>query len=153
MRPTMEFVARQAISHNGVRAYNPGDDVPASAVENLGLTVGVDVLPAHSGVIPRPAGDARRAEWEAYWLGQGVPQEDIDGMTLADLAAWRPAGPNQGEAAVAGLVAERPGPNARKAEWVEYAAHRGMPRETAEESTIAQLADTDYDNLFGPEGL
>lgn len=171
MRPTAEYIAQQQINHNGVRAYNAGDDVPASAVDNLGLTVGVEVLPAHADVIPRPAGNARRAEWEAYWLGQGMPQADVDSLTRDELAAKEPEviHPDQGDAVTVNpnptpdVVAdqatdqtsrpavERPGQNARKADWVEYAVYRGMPRETAEESTIPQLAEADYDNLFGPE--
>jgi hypothetical protein len=173
MRPSAEYIAQQPIIHNGVRAYNPGDDVPASAVDNLGLTVGVEVLPAHADVIPRPAGNAKRAEWEAYWLGQGMPQQDIDGMTRDELAAKEPevihsevtagvgvtVNPNPTPDVVAdraaeqtsGLVVERPGQNARKADWVDYAVKRGMPREAAEESTIPQLAEADYDTLFGSE--
>jgi hypothetical protein len=174
MRPSPQYIAQQAIAYNGVRAYNPGDDVPASAVENLGLTVGVEVLPAHADVIPRPAGNAKRAEWEAYWLGQGMPQADIDGMTRDELAAKDPeviqpseteqaqpitAAPNPAPDLVAEQATdqivrqsvERPGQNARKADWVEYAVYRGMPRESAEESTIPQLTEVDYDTLFGPE--
>jgi hypothetical protein len=33
-----EFVALQQIDHNGVRAYNPGDLVPAANVEAHGYT-------------------------------------------------------------------------------------------------------------------
>lgn len=173
MRPSPEYIAQQQINHNGVRAYNPGDDVPASAVDNLGLTVGVEVLPAHADVIPRPAGNARRAEWEAYWLGQGMPREEVDGMTRDELAAKEPevirpdpdpndavsVNPNPTPDVIAGQATEqtnqpavdRPGQNARKADWVAYAVYRGMPRDTAQESTAQQLADVDYDNLFGPE--
>ncbi|MFI6228628.1 hypothetical protein ACIBCR_15105 [Micromonospora echinospora] len=174
MRPSPQYIAQQAIAHNGVRAYNPGDDVPESAVNNLGLTIGVEVLPAHADVIPRPAGNAKRAQWEAYWLGQGMPQADIDEMTRDELAAREPeviqppevaqaqpvtAAPNPAPDVIAeqatdqtvGQPVERPGQNARKSDWVNYAVYRGMPRETAEESTIPQLADTDYDTLFGPE--
>lgn len=171
MRPVQQYIAQQQINHNGVRAYNPGDDVPESAVDNLGLTVGVEVLPAHADVIPRPAGNAKRAEWEAYWLGQGMPQSDIDGMTRDELAAKEPeviqSDPNgavtltsapapdvvaeQATDQTARQPVERPGQNARKPEWVAYAVYRGMPRETAQESTVQQLAEADYDTLFGPE--
>ncbi|WP_328344797.1 hypothetical protein [Micromonospora sp. NBC_00421] len=175
MRAPAEYIAQQPIQVNGVRAYNPGDDVPASAVSNLGLVVGEHVLPVHAGVIERPAGNARRADWEAYWLGQGMPREDIDGMTRDELAGRPPevlGGDPDLNAAVhvvpdplPDVVAvqaaeqtaepvepvERPAQNARKPEWVAYAVWRGMPRETAEDSTIPQLADADYDTLFGPE--
>ncbi|RKN55948.1 hypothetical protein D7193_15290 [Micromonospora costi] len=185
MRPNAEYIANRTILVNSVRAYNPGDDVFASAVENLGLTVGVDVLPANPNVIPRPAANARRADWVAYWVGQGMPQDQVDEMTRDQLAAREPevigspdldanltvpAVPNPTPSPAPDTVAfqvaeqsgqaaeqqaaervERPGQGARKAEWVEYAVYRGMARETAEESTIPQLAACDYDNLFGPE--
>lgn len=177
MRPPAEYIAQTPIFVNGTRGYNKGDDVPASAVTNLGLTVGTDVLPAHAGVVERPAGNARRADWEAYWLGQGMPQADIDGMTRDELAAKEPqvitpsdsgtlaavhVNPDPSPDVVAEqatdqtngpvFAVERPAANARKADWVEYAVYRGMPRETAEESTIPQLVEADYDTLFGAEG-
>lgn len=171
MRPNADYIAQKPIFVHGVRGYNPGDDVHASVVENLGLTVGVDVLPAHADVIPRPAGNARRPDWVAYWLGQGMAQADIDELTRDELAAKKPevvrdpdpnaAVPvvdspmpdNTGAQAAPQLVerVERPGQGGRKPEWVEYAVWRGMARETAEDSTIAQLAAADYDNLFGSE--
>lgn len=175
MRPPADYTAQTVIMSNGVRAYNPGDDVPASAVENLGLVVGRDVMPAGVDVVPRPAGNAKRADWEAYWLGQGLSQDEVDGMTRDEMAAREPeievseeppppvvvaepANPQPdvvaeqaAEQTAAANVMERPGQNARKADWVEYAVWRGMDRATAEDSTIAQLADCDYDTLFGPE--
>ncbi|WBB94185.1 hypothetical protein [Verrucosispora sp. WMMC514] len=172
MRPKADYIAKRAIFTNGVRAYNPGDDVPESAVENLFLSVGEDVLPADPEVIPRPAGNAKRAEWVAYWLGQGMDPAEVDEMTRDELAAKEPevvgepepapavpypAPDNTAEQAAPQLDrdvpverVERPGRDGRKPEWVEYAVYRGMPRETAEESTIPQLAGTDYDLLFGP---
>lgn len=177
MRPPADYIAKRTILVNGVRAYNPGDDVFASAVTNLGLTVGVDVLPANPDVIPRPPANARRSDWVAYWVGQGMPQDQVDEMTRDQLASREPevigvpeppetvptpapdtvalqAAEQTGQAAEQGQAAERverPGQGARKSDWVEYAVYRGMPRHTAEESTIAQLAGCDYDNLFGPE--
>lgn len=172
MRTPAAYIAQQPIAVNGVRAYNAGDDVPASAVDNLDLTVGVEVLPARPDIVERPTGNAKRVDWEAYWLGQGMTQTDIDGMTRDELAAKEPevivpdVDPNAAvhlvENPTPDLVAaqateptrdavERPAQNARKADWVEYAVYRGMPRETAEESTIPQLVEADYDTLFGPE--
>lgn len=167
------FVAQTTIMVNGVRGYNAGDPVPASAVENLGLIVGRDVLPADRNIVPRPAANAKRADWVAYWLGQRLPQDEVDDMTRDEMAAREPvveiveeepppvvvaepANPQpdlvaeQAAEQVAARV-ERPGQNARKPEWVEYAVYRGMDRGTAEDSTIAQLAECDYDTLFGPE--
>ncbi|PZG17802.1 hypothetical protein C1I95_14730 [Micromonospora craterilacus] len=161
MRPKVDYIAARVIFANSVRAYNPGDDVPASAVENLGLVVGVDVVPARPDVIERPPADASRADWVAYWLGQDVPQDQIDAMSRDELAAREvePEPDTQQPAEDAApdapqdLHVVRPGRDSRKPEWVEYAVWRGMPRETAEESTIAQLSATDYDNLFGPPPL
>jgi hypothetical protein len=169
MRPNAEFIAQTAIQGpNGVRAYNVGDDVPASAVENLGLTVGLEVLPANANIIPRPAKNAKRADWEAYWLGQNVGQDEIDGMTRDEMAAREPvfevvdpaatvnggqevAHPAPDHVAVQSTeqasIQEPPGPNALKADWVAYAVARRMDEKTAQESTVAQLQAFDYDHL------
>ena len=174
MRPNPEYTALTVINApTGVRAYNPGDDVPASAVENLGLVVGQQVLPANVHIVPRPAGNARRAEWEAYWLGQGLDQEEVDGMTRDEMAAREPefevaeqpfdaggvlpggvqlvADP-QGDtvaeqATEQTTIPEPPGSDAKKADWVAYAVSRGMDEQTAKDSTIPMLQDFDYDHL------
>ncbi|WP_045740871.1 hypothetical protein [Actinoplanes rectilineatus] len=167
MRPNAEYTAVTAIQGpNGVRAYNPGDDVTADAVQNLGLVVGREVLPANVNVIPRPAGNARRHEWEAYWLGQGLDQAEIDDMTRDQMADRQPVfdvDPTVVEGvqvvdeplpdAVAEQAAEQantpepPTQDAKKPEWVKYAIARGMNEQTAKDSTVAQLQDFDYDNL------
>ena len=43
MSDNTEYVALQPIDHNGVRAYNPGDRVPASNVKRHGYQNGVQV--------------------------------------------------------------------------------------------------------------
>lgn len=181
MRPPAEFTAQTTI-HNpgtGVRSFNAGDDVPASTVENWQLVVGVHVLPANVDVVPRPAGNARRADWEAYWIGQGLTREEVDDMSVKDMADREPVfevqDPDTGPVDNANLPAvnmtanpdgdvvaaqateqtnveplPEPGPKALKDEWVAYAIARGMPETAARESTVKQLADTDYDHLFGP---
>lgn len=175
MRPRSDYVALVQIPVNGVRGYNVGDDVPASAVENLSLVVGVQVAPTHTGVIARPAGNATRAEWELYAIGQGMSAADAGELTREELRARYPEPtdgvpdvvPNPLPDVVAEQAAEQvaghpapsvdavevdpPGANARKADWVEYAVARGMSRETAEDSTIAQLADYDYALLADPQ--
>jgi len=40
-----------------------------------------------------------------------------------------------------------PGPHAHKADWVQYAITRGLDEKTANDSTIAQLQEFDYDTL------
>lgn len=169
MRPNAAYRAADVIhSPTGVRAYNPGDDVDASVVENWGLVVGRQVLPANVNVIPRPAGNAKRAEWEAYWLGQGLDQAEIDDMTRDQMADRKPefevvdpsarvdgvqivANP-QGDVVAEQAteqtnVPEPPGSDAKKADWVAYAMARGMDEQTAHDSTIAQLQSFDYTNL------
>lgn len=143
-----EYTAERVITCNGVRAYNPGDPVPASAVSNLGLTVGVDVSPARDGVLAQPGPGDSRAAWEVWWLAHGVDRAVLDDMSRDQLASFTPH-PHDGGGEGGGL--EPPGRGARKADWVAYAVARGMPLATAEESTIDQLAGTDYDLLFGPQ--
>ncbi len=173
MRPNSEYTALTVIKTNtGVRAYNPGDDVPASAVENLGLVVGTHVMPTSNKTLPRPEGRAKRADWEAYWLGQGMTQEEIDGLNRDELAEKDPLIEVSEEPPPPFIVAEQnnpapdlvaqqaneqaaaehldaPGPHARKDEWMTYAMWRGMDEQTAKDSTIAQLEAVDYDTLFG----
>lgn len=160
MRPKADFIAQQIIkTSTGARAYNPGDDVTAAAVENLGLVIGEQVLPANVHVIPRPAGNAKRADWEAYWLGQGLDREEVDGMTRDQMADRDPVFDVPDDVNDAVNINPNPQPvtvplphsNATKAEWVEYAVARGMPRDAANDSTIKQLADADYDTLFGKQ--
>lgn len=85
-----EYVAQRTIEVNGIPGYQAGDEVYASVVENLGLSVGSDgdVLPLQGTLLPKPGKGAKRGEWVAYALSQGVSQDDIDAMTVADLAAF-----------------------------------------------------------------
>lgn len=82
-----EYVARQVIDVNGVRAFNPGDPVPAGVVDNLGLVVGEDVLPSDLKLLPKPARNAKRADWAAYALSQGMGGAELDGMGRDEIAA------------------------------------------------------------------
>lgn len=169
MRPRPDYTALTRIVQNGVTAYQPGDDVPASAVENLNLELGVQVKAARFDLVERPAGNATRAEWERYALGQGAVLEDVADLTRAELIERYPADANLADAdslpetnpnPLPDVVAEqateqtnedepvRPGSHGTKAEWVDYAVARGMARDVAEDSTIAQLADFDYENLL-----
>jgi hypothetical protein len=83
-----EYRALETIQVNGVNAYQPGDDVYAAVVENLGLEIGVDVEPARLKLIEKPAKNASRAAWAAYALDQGVSAEDVDGMGRDELVAF-----------------------------------------------------------------
>ena len=170
MREDYDYIANSVLhTPTGVRAYNPGDGVPADAVEQFGWQVGTDVRAARPDVIARPAGNARRADWEQYWLAQGLAQDEVDGMTRDEMAhrevpdlATQPAA-EQTEQVAAGTLqgdevaaqaneqtkaaVEEPGPDAKKADWVAYAVGRGLDEKTAADSTIQQLRDFDYDHL------
>lgn len=174
MRPRADYTALTVVVINGVRGYNVGDDVPASVVENLNLVVGRDVMPTSDQILPRPAGNAKRADWAAYWVGQGLTADEVDEMTRDEMAAKEPlievsdeptppfvvaepahpASDLVAEQAVEQIAADhrdQPGPNARKQDWVDYAIWRGMDERTAKESTVPQLEAADYDTLFGPK--
>jgi len=83
-----EYRALGTIQVNGVNAYQAGDDVFASAVENLGLEVGVDVEPSGEQVLEKPAKNASRDKWAAYARDQGLAQEDVDDMGRDELVAY-----------------------------------------------------------------
>jgi hypothetical protein len=163
-----DYIAKAALfTPSGVRAYNIGDGVSADAVNAFGWQLGTDVLAARPDVIARPAGNARRADWEQYWLGQGAGQDEIDAMTRDEMAHREPVAPGtqpaaeQTEQVAAGEpltdvvaaqgnehnVVEEPGSDAKKADWVAYAIARGLDEKTAGDSTIAQLQAFDYAQL------
>jgi hypothetical protein len=83
-----EYRALETIQVNGVNAYQPGDDVYAAVVENLGLEIGVDVEPSGLKLIEKPAKNASRDKWAAYALDQGLAQEDVDDMGRDELVAY-----------------------------------------------------------------
>jgi hypothetical protein len=87
-----EYTVLRAVQHPLVArtAYLPGEGIQAQVVEDLGLIVGEDVTPARSDVIPMPAGNASRGDWERYAQFQAVDaghptQDEIDGMTRDQL--------------------------------------------------------------------
>lgn len=84
-----EFTANRVIQTNGVNAYQPGDLVWASAVDNLGLSVGADgdVMPVEDTLLPEPAKSASRGDWAVFALSRGLTADEVDGMTKADLVA------------------------------------------------------------------
>jgi hypothetical protein len=62
----------------GRTAYLPGEGILLQVVEDWGLT-------ARKDSIPRPAGNASRADWAKYALIQGLPAEEVDGLTRDQL--------------------------------------------------------------------
>jgi hypothetical protein len=83
-----EYRALGTVQINGVNAYQAGDDVYASAVENLGLVVGEDVEPSGEQVMEQPPKNASRDKWAAYALDQGLAQADVDDMGRDELVAY-----------------------------------------------------------------
>lgn len=73
----------------GRTAYLPGEGIHLQVVEDWGLAVGEDVEPARRDSIPRPAGNASRADWARYALIQGLSQEEVDGLTRDQLRDHR----------------------------------------------------------------
>lgn len=110
MRPRADYVALHTINVDGVVGYREGDEMIADVVDNLGLEVGVDVQPLRDDVVPRPAGNATRAEWARYAIGQGLPAGDADDMTRDELRDRFPAADPDPDSAVP--LADAPAPTA-----------------------------------------
>jgi hypothetical protein len=90
VRPPADYVALHRIPDSGPAAYQRGDDVAADALDRWGLVVGEDVIPARPDVLPRPAANAPRSEWEAYALGRGVSRDELDELTVANIRSRFP---------------------------------------------------------------
>jgi hypothetical protein len=81
------YRALRIIEHNGVRAYNPGDLVPAEAVDGPAawLAIGDDVEPTEIIPVPQPAANASHAVWAAYAVSLGMSADEAAGMSRAGL--------------------------------------------------------------------
>lgn len=81
------YEAVRIIMYGDVRAFNPGDIVPASAVDGpdawLVLDVDVKVRPGYKP--DKPSKDATQALWAAYAVGQGADPKKVADMSRADL--------------------------------------------------------------------
>lgn len=78
--PRWDYIALKVLPERGPRGYNPGDGLMQQVVDTLGLVVGEDVVPARPDVIARPAGNASRADWAAYALGQGKTPDELEDL-------------------------------------------------------------------------
>lgn len=151
MRPEAEYIAQRAIKAPGtmVYAYQRGDDVPAGAVENWELSVGDDgdVLPVNTGIIPRPADDASRGEWEGYVIGQGTNTEDARAMSLDELRDAYAEGDAEQPATVLPdpTNPQRPADSEKKAAWISYVEAKGA------DSAWANASDTTKADLMNWE--
>lgn len=135
MRNPTDFVALRDIKRPGtfVFGYRAGDDVHASVVDDpdWGLVVGEDVRPASADVVPRPADDASRADWQAYVVGQGMSPADAEAASLEDLVAAYPASESESVP-----TDDRPADSAKKADWIAYVVAHGA------DETWANAGDT-----------
>lgn len=83
------------------------------------------------GRTPRPAANARKAEWVGWAVGvHGMDPEDADAMTKGDLMdlpdePQQPATPADVQALAAGGDG-RPAEDADKSEWIAYVVRRGL---------------------------
>ncbi|GAB3884584.1 hypothetical protein [Terrabacter terrigena] len=76
------YVAAEPIDINGARAFNPGDAVPLSHVEN-GVVHPSSVTKAQ---VDPPARNASREQWAAYALTRdGVTEPDIADLSRDQL--------------------------------------------------------------------
>lgn len=155
MQANDPYRAIRAIKSPGMfyNAYNPGDGVAQSAVDNWNLVIGVDVLPVRTDVVPRPeGGDATREQWEAFAIGQGMDPQEAREASLKDLRAIPAPDPELPGEALPDPTAppERPADDAAKAEWVRYAVASGADESwaTAKGTTKADLMD--YEPPAGP---
>jgi hypothetical protein len=83
-----DFVALRTVEYpKGQPAYLEGQGLSAQVVADLGLVVGEDVDPARPDVIGEPAGNAPRADWAAYAIGQGLSRDEVDDLTRDELRA------------------------------------------------------------------
>lgn len=144
-----DYEALQKIQAPGtlVIAYQPGDPVDASVVQEWGLTED-QVAPYDDYEAPRPDDDSDdRAAWEAYVVSKGTSLEDARAAGLDELKAMyeKPPPPEtpawqindareaqmRAEAAAspatpAGSVeSDRPADSANKAEWIIYVIDHG----------------------------
>ena len=154
MQTNDPYRALRAIKSPGMMydAYQPGDGVSQSAVDNWHLVIGEDVTPVRTGVVPRPEGDAPREAWEAFAIGQGMTVDEAREASLKDLRKIPAPDPEAapGPLADPSAAPERPGDDAVKAEWVAYALAIGADEEwaTAKSTTRADLMD--YEAVGGP---
>lgn len=138
-----------------VFGYQPGDGVPAATVEAWELTVGLEVLPRDTSVVARPDKDSDdRVAWEAYVIGQGRPREEVIAASLADLKKTPEPAVDEETGAPVPLAdpfapPERPSPDAKKAEWIEYVIATGADKAWANDraTTKADLQDYEPKNV------
>jgi len=90
--PPFDYIARHDVYVNGVVGYRTGDGMYRDVVNDLGLSLGIDVDAARADLFDRPADTAPPAAWRDYALAQdnSLGRDDVDDMTRADLIARFP---------------------------------------------------------------
>jgi len=98
--PNWPYEAINVITYNGVRAYNPGDLVSASAVEGEAawLVLDEDVKAREGVTLDRPPLNASQARWAAYAISQGADPDEAMGMNRAQLIKAYGDGHDEGPA-------------------------------------------------------
>jgi hypothetical protein len=87
----MAYRATQPITDpdTGARAYNTGDLVHESALEDgggrLGVRLGVNVERRDHVAVSRPAKNAPAALWVEFAVAEGMDRADAEGMSRKDL--------------------------------------------------------------------
>jgi hypothetical protein len=128
----VSYVALVPIDHGGVRAYAPGDPVPAANVEANGYEVGAQVAEAGSdqavealralGILPPEAEEPTLPDGADE---TGGPEADLARWTVDEVNAWLDDHPDQ---ATTVLAAERDG---KSRAGVLHGRH-GAPPDVAE---------------------
>lgn len=155
MRPVQEFHALRDIRVGGVFGYRTGDDITAAVVETLGLTIGVDVIPANNQVIPRPAGNAARPEWEKYAIGQGLTVDEVAEMTVSQIRERYPLPSDGDPVAVAATeqtnhpheASPAPAGNASTEEWREWV----LATQDVDAKYVEGMGRDELRTVYGPK--
>lgn len=144
MRPNDDYVALRRIPAPGtlVNAYQRGDGVSQSAVDNWEMVIGEDVAPLRSDVVARPTDDGSRADWVAYDIGQGMDPADAEAASLDDLIAAYPEPAEPHPLADPTAIPDRPADSAKKDVWIAYVVALGADEEWA------NAGDTTKTNLM-----
>ena len=113
--------------------YNGPTPAPEPEVHVTGSAAASSALT--EGRTPRPAANARKAEWVGWAVGvHGMDPEDADAMTKGDLMALPelpqqpvvPELPSEQTPEAPPRDGDRPSEDADKSEWIAYVVRRGL---------------------------
>jgi len=106
--PGYNYRAVRVVEHNGVRAYDVGHPVHESQVigPDAWLKLGDDVEALPGVAVSRPAKNSSQAAWAEFAVAEGLPRDEAEGLSRADLIA------RYGDDAAAEQLAESGGQDA-----------------------------------------